>query len=175
MLPFCVLSSSSSSSSASVSEVLQAWRRPRFRAVRSRRARLAELQAGVCILCYTIVLPGRKSIFRAGFRLASSLEVSDRRRNTPKSAQNRSESLCAGPWVPRRVFWAWSPSLGQNLARIRRFPAGSSIFSRVSFSSAKSGWSPYRGGLGKRHPDRPPSGSWAVTSRPRRTINSLEL
>ena len=36
---------------------------------------------------------------------ARSLKVSDRRRNTPKSGQNRSESLCAGLWAPCRVFW----------------------------------------------------------------------
>ncbi len=31
-----------------------------------------------------------------GAELSRSLKVSDRRRNTPKLAQNRSESLCAG-------------------------------------------------------------------------------
>ena len=51
-------------------------------------------------------------------------EVSDRRRNTPKSGQNRSESLCAR--TPCRVFWAWfGIALGPIPARNRRFPAGS--------------------------------------------------
>ena len=50
--------------------------------------------------------------------LSHSLKVSDRRRNTPKSAQNRSESLCVGLWVPCRIFWAWfDPALGPNPAR----------------------------------------------------------
>ncbi len=39
--------------------------------------------------------------------LSHSLKFSDRRRNTRKSGQNRSESLCAGLWSPCRVFWAW--------------------------------------------------------------------
>jgi hypothetical protein len=39
--------------------------------------------------------------------LSHSLKVSDLRRNTPKSAQTRSESLCAGLWVPCRIFLAW--------------------------------------------------------------------
>ena len=56
----------------------------------------------------------------------TDLENSDRRRNTPKSGHNRSESLCAGLWAPCRVFWAWfGPALGPNPARNRRFPAGS--------------------------------------------------
>ena len=51
---------------------------------------------------------------------------SDRRRNTPKSGQNRSESLCAGLWAPCRVFGAWFGFvLGPNPGRNRRFPAGS--------------------------------------------------
>ena len=58
--------------------------------------------------------------------LSRSLKVSDRRRNTPKSAQNRSESLRAGLWVPWRIFWAWFCCvLDRNPARHRRFPAGS--------------------------------------------------
>ncbi len=36
-----------------------------------------------------------------------SRKVSDRHRNTPTSAQNLSESLCAALWVPCRMFWAW--------------------------------------------------------------------
>ncbi len=36
-----------------------------------------------------------------------SLKVSDRRRNTTRSGQNRSESSGAGLWVPCRVFWTW--------------------------------------------------------------------
>ncbi len=58
--------------------------------------------------------------------LFRSLKVSDRRRHTPKSAQNRSESLCAGLWVPCRIFWAWfGLALGPNPNRNRGFPAGS--------------------------------------------------
>jgi hypothetical protein len=38
--------------------------------------------------------------------LSHSLKVSDRRRTTPKSVHNRSEALCAGLWVPSRVFGA---------------------------------------------------------------------
>ncbi len=51
-----------------------------------------------------------------------SLKVSDRRRNTPKSVQIRPDSLCAGLWVPCRIFGAWSgPALGPNPARHRIF------------------------------------------------------
>ena len=58
--------------------------------------------------------------------LSHSLKVSDRRRNTPKSVQNRSESLCVGLGVPCRIFWVWfDPALGPNPARNRRFPTGS--------------------------------------------------
>ncbi len=47
--------------------------------------------------------------------LSHGLKVSDRRRNTPKSVQNPSESLCAGLWVPCRVFWVgFGPALGRN-------------------------------------------------------------
>ena len=54
------------------------------------------------------------------------LKVSARRRNTPKSAQSRSRSLCSGLWVPCRIFWAWfGPALGPNTAWNRSFPAGS--------------------------------------------------
>ncbi len=53
-------------------------------------------------------------------------KVSDPRRNTPKSDQNRSESLCAGLWVPCRMFWAWFGFvLGPIPVRNRRCPAGS--------------------------------------------------
>ncbi len=42
------------------------------------------------------------------------LKLPDRRRDTPESAQTRSESLCASLWVPCRIFWAWfCPTLGQ--------------------------------------------------------------
>ncbi len=55
-----------------------------------------------------------------------SLRVSDRRPNTPKSAQTRAESLCAGLWVTCRIFLAWfGPVLGPSPGRNRRFPAGS--------------------------------------------------
>ncbi len=63
---------------------------------------------------------------RSSAELLTVSQISDRSRNTPKSAQNRSESLCAGLWVPSRTFWAWFvPALGRNPARNRRFPAGS--------------------------------------------------
>ncbi len=53
-------------------------------------------------------------------------QTTDRRRNTPKSAQNRSESLSPGLSVPCRVFWAWfGAALGPKPVRNRRFPAGS--------------------------------------------------
>jgi hypothetical protein len=52
--------------------------------------------------------------------LPHSLNVSDRRRNTLKSAHNRSESLCAGLSVPCRIFWAWfGRALGFNSVRSR--------------------------------------------------------
>ncbi len=58
--------------------------------------------------------------------LARSSKVSDRRRTSPKSAQNRSESLCDALWEPCRIIWAWfGPALGPNPAGQRRFPAGS--------------------------------------------------
>jgi hypothetical protein len=38
--------------------------------------------------------------------LSHSLNVSDRGRNTPKWAHNRSESLCAGLCDPCRICWA---------------------------------------------------------------------
>ncbi len=58
--------------------------------------------------------------------LSHTLKVSDLRRNTPKSVQNRSESLCRGLWAPCRSFWAWfGPALGPNPARNRGFRAGS--------------------------------------------------
>jgi hypothetical protein len=58
--------------------------------------------------------------------LSHSFKVLERRRNTPKAGQNRSESLCAGLWAPCRVFWAWfGPALGPIPVRNRRFSAGS--------------------------------------------------
>ncbi len=66
--------------------------------------------------CFTEVTNGASE-------LSSSLEVSDRRRNTPKAVQIRSESLCAGLWVLCRIFWAWfGPVVGPNPARNRRLP-----------------------------------------------------
>jgi hypothetical protein len=63
----------------------------------------------------------RKSDFRA------ELSHNRDRRNAPRWAQNRSESLCAGSWVPCRICWAWfGPALGPNPARKRRFPTRSS-------------------------------------------------
>ncbi len=68
--------------------------------------------------------PGPPTLSSA--ELFRSLKVSDRRRNAPKSAQYRSESLCAGLWAPCRIFWAWfGQALGPNPVRSRRFPAGS--------------------------------------------------
>ncbi len=72
----------------------------------------------------TVMSPCRSQLFSA--ELSHSSKVSDRRRNTLKLAQNRSDSLCDGLWVPCRVFWAWfGPALGSNPARNRRFPARS--------------------------------------------------
>ncbi len=47
--------------------------------------------------------------------LSHFLKVSDRRRSTPKSGQNHSESLCAGLRAPCRVFGACS---GLAVARL---------------------------------------------------------
>ncbi len=58
--------------------------------------------------------------------LSHSVKVSDRLRDTSKSVQHSSESLCADLWVPCRVFWVWfGPALDPNLVQNRRFPAGS--------------------------------------------------
>jgi hypothetical protein len=58
--------------------------------------------------------------------LSHILYVSDPRRNTHKSAQNRSKSLCGGLWVPCRIFSAgFGPVVGPDSLRNRRFPAGS--------------------------------------------------
>ncbi len=63
---------------------------------------------------------------RNSAELSHSSKGSGRRRNTPTSAQNRSESLCAALWIVCRIFWAWfGPALGQIPIRNRRFPAGS--------------------------------------------------
>ncbi len=68
----------------------------------------------------------------------SYLTVSDRRRNTLTSAQNRSESLCAGLWAPCRVFWAWfGVALRLIPVRNRRYPAGSLKVFPGLFSSAE--------------------------------------
>ena len=57
---------------------------------------------------------------------AHNLKVSDRRRNRPTSAQNRSESLCVGLRVPCRICWArFGQTSGADRVRSRRFPAGS--------------------------------------------------
>ncbi len=62
-------------------------------------------------------VPNRVSV---SAELSYSLKVSDRHRNTPKSAQSRSESLCASLWVSYRVFWAWLGfALGPTPARNR--------------------------------------------------------
>ncbi len=39
--------------------------------------------------------------------LSRSFKVLDRGRNTQKPVRNRSESVCAGLWAPRRGFLAW--------------------------------------------------------------------
>jgi hypothetical protein len=52
-----------------------------------------------------IVYPGPGHAHSA--ELYRSLEVLDRGPNSPKLAQNRSESVCAGLWVPPRAFLAW--------------------------------------------------------------------
>ncbi len=87
--------------------------------------------------------------------LSHFLKVSDRRRNTPKSAHYRSESLCAG--LPCRIFGVWfGQVLGPNPVRNRRFLAGSLkvfgalvaqpskgpliVFFRTRETSARSGW-----------------------------------
>ncbi len=55
-----------------------------------------------------------------------TLKVSDHCGTTPKSGQNRSDSLCAGLWAPCLVFRAWfGPALVPNPVRNRRLPAGS--------------------------------------------------
>ncbi len=83
-------------------------------------------------LCFVhLVLVPRILISAAFFvvlsaELSHSLKVLDRRRNTPKSVQSRSESLCSGLWVPCRIFWAcFGPALGPNPIRNLRFPTGS--------------------------------------------------
>ncbi len=48
--------------------------------------------------------PGPLNTIQDSAELSHSLKVLDRRRNTPKLAQNRSESLCASLWVPFRIF-----------------------------------------------------------------------
>ncbi len=67
-------------------------------------------------------------------QLSRNFNVYVRRRNTRKSGQHRSDSLCAGLRVQCRVFWVWfGPPLGQNPARNRRFPAGSlEVFGALS-------------------------------------------
>ena len=73
--------------------------------------------------------------------LSHSLKVSDRRRNTPKSAQNRSELGCAGLWVPCRICWAWfGPALGPNPVRHRRFPAESLQVFGALLAQPRSRW-----------------------------------
>ncbi len=70
--------------------------------------------------------------------LSHSLKVSDRRRNTPKSDQNRSGSLCTGLWVPCQIFLAWiDPAVGQNPIRNPTFPARVLKIGRGPFSSAE--------------------------------------
>ncbi len=70
--------------------------------------------------------------------LSHSFKVSDRPRNTPRSGQNRSESLCAGLWAPCRVFGAWfGLAFGPNPVRNQRFPAGSLKSVRGPFRSGQ--------------------------------------
>ncbi len=66
------------------------------------------------------------SLDKDSAKLSHSLKVSGRRRNTPTLGRNRSESLCAGLWVPCLIFCGWLGSvLGPNPGRSRRFQAGS--------------------------------------------------
>ncbi len=74
-------------------------------------------------------------------RAISQFKVSDRRRNTPESAHNRSESLGAGLWVPCLIFWAWfGPAFLPNPVRNQRFPAGSlKVFGTLSAQQSPAG------------------------------------
>ncbi len=70
--------------------------------------------------------------------LSHSSKFANRRRNTPKSDHNRSESLCAGLWVPCRVLRAWfGPACGPNPARSRRLLAGSLKFVGALFELSR--------------------------------------
>ncbi len=73
--------------------------------------------------------PGTLCEYLFSAELSHSFKVSSRRRrrrNTQKSAQNLSESLCVVLWVPCRIFWVWfCPALGPIPVRNRRYPAGS--------------------------------------------------
>ncbi len=81
--------------------------------------------------------PGRQARIFPGS--STELIISHRRRNTPQWAHNRSESLCAGLWVPCRIFLVWfGPALGPTPNRSRRFPAESlnifgALFGRNNF------------------------------------------
>ncbi len=63
--------------------------------------------------------------------LSHSLEVSDRRRNTPKSGQNRSELVCASLWAPSADFWfgfvQFGTDLGPKSAISVRIPENGSV------------------------------------------------
>jgi hypothetical protein len=84
--------------------------------------------------------------FRAGNRASGPDFGRTATGKASKSAQHRSESLCAGLWAPCRIFWAgfgpaFGPASGPNPARNRRFLAGSlkvfgALTAQPSFSNA---------------------------------------
>jgi hypothetical protein len=58
----------------------------------------------------------------------------------PNRPRIRSESMCAGLWVPCRISWVWfGPALGQNPARNRRFSARSLKVFGAMFAQPSSG------------------------------------
>ncbi len=62
--------------------------------------------ACTCVFLYIYIYVYIYIYIYISAELSHGLKVSDRRRNTPKSAQNRSVSLCADLWVPCLIFWA---------------------------------------------------------------------
>ncbi len=97
---------------------------PQFGARGSPRASISNRPKCCCVPFFQVRLRWAVRLGHVSAEL--SLRVSDRRRKTQRSGQNRSESLCAGLRAPCRAFWAWFGSaLGPNPVRNRRFPAGS--------------------------------------------------
>jgi hypothetical protein len=82
-----------------------------------------------------------------------TVEVSDRRRNTTKSGNDRSESLCAGLLSPCRIFWAWfglsfrpkSGSKSKISGRILKSVRGPRLLSRVDSTPRQPGATSPRG------------------------------